>query len=220
MNHNTCRYYFDPPNTLTSGLAFRFRDQRDNGPSHGYGGSGTNYLVASGGTGKAKLWSPLIQQTYLFCTLDFYYYFNGTDMVNNRQTGEMSVILEQHDTGRQTVLWESTLEPMSRLYWRSLSIPLRRVKHPFRFIFQAAVSVQDPLKYHAIYYPHLSDCKPPSTSSSSCSSSYFTCTNRGCISVAFVCDGDGRYAPGSVLRFNFFPSFFALQMTVATEAMK
>ena len=122
------------------------------------------------------------------CKLSFYYYFNSSDPSNNKTTSAMSVYIEQTDIQRRVVIWQSTFQPMDKQSWRYITIPLRRVNHPFRVVFRAAKSYSTRGLYHAISRVTMSSCMPPQPSTYSCSgSSNFKCNNNVCIQAAYRC---------------------------------
>ena len=184
--HNLCRYTFSQQGF--GDFAFRFRDTVNVGPRTG-SDSDVNFLVASGHGGTAYLYSPLIHQSYLSCSFSFYYYFASAEPTNNISSTAMKLYIKRTDLGSFVLLWESSVQYLNNASWRQVTVPVRRVRHPFRLSLYAYQSSSNPAKVHAIDDVRMRSCEPPTPSSSgSCSSSYLRCGNNVCVLRRYMCD--------------------------------
>lgn len=194
-NHNWCRYGI---NQVSGNFNFRFRDTVNVGPRFGSDDNG-NFLVASGSYGSAYLYTPIRHQGYLQCSFSFYYYYASVEPSNNKTLTAMRVYIHRTDLGSRVLLWESSFEPLRNASWRSVSLPLGRVRHPFKMEFYAYQSSSTSTKVHALDDINMRNCGPPYASSSgSCSSSYFRCANNVCVLKSYMCDFEVRFLCNNV----------------------
>ncbi len=188
-HHSLCRY---KASSVLGDFSFRFRADATAGPATGSDGD-VNFLVASGHTGTAFLRSPTIHQSYQSCRFSFFYYWydSSAPVTNNVSSTALKLYIQRTDlSGSLVLLWESSFQPLRSATWRSVSVRLGRVHHPFQLLFTADQSSGNPTEVHALDDLALRDCQPPTTSSSAaCSSNFlFRCGNSVCISKVEQCD--------------------------------
>lgn len=193
----------------TGNFGFRFRDAVRVGPPQGSNGD-VNFLVASGDAGATYLSSPVIHQSYILCTFSFDYYYASSERSNSDESTAMKLYIEMFDIGRWVLIWESAYEKLANSQyihffllsiaitiiifntfldtWQSISIPIRRVTHPFRIVFHGSQSLNTKTKLHAIDAVSLSKCAPAKASSSPCLAGYFQCANKVCVLTSYQCD--------------------------------
>lgn len=149
------------------------------------------YMIAfsAGGQGTTSLLSPLVHQSYIFCTLSFSYAFNSTESSNTSPETALQVFLKIDNQNYRVLIWQSNFAPLEKFIWHKVSLNLRRIRHSFQIEFQAKNNDIFVSKYHAIDDIDLDSCEPsePNLNDPQCQGQ-FRCKNANCISKRSVCD--------------------------------